>query len=206
MQKASFKPGELLKMSRDPHTRAKAYKIAGVRQKASTTTKHTGSFNGKSNALGHGGRAAQLKARGVPGGVIGAMARRAHAAPGQANYHGKKAKKAHKQPEPIKGDEQMALKSSHRAKHMKRSKGATHVHVHFHGSMRDPSTQGENLEHEEEGKKEFKKARKDTDPKPQGDKLEHREEDKHEFKRKGSTCMKCKGAHKTSEHGKKKSK
>lgn len=55
-----------------------------------TETKHTGSFHGKSNALGHGGRAAQLKARGVPGAVIGAMARRAHAAPGQANYHGGK--------------------------------------------------------------------------------------------------------------------
>lgn len=53
-------------------------------------TKHSGSFEGKSNALGHGGRAAQLKARGVPGGVIGAIARREHAAPGQSNYHGAK--------------------------------------------------------------------------------------------------------------------
>ena len=60
-----------------------------------TTTKKTGKFEGKSNALGHGGRAAQLKARGVPGGVIGAMARAAHAAPGQANYHGKHKKGAH---------------------------------------------------------------------------------------------------------------
>lgn len=50
----------------------------------------TGKFHGKSNALGHGGRAAQLKARGVPGGVIGELARKAHAAPGQKNYHGKK--------------------------------------------------------------------------------------------------------------------
>lgn len=50
----------------------------------------TGMFDGKSNALGHGGRAAQLKAQGVPGAVIGALARKAHAAPGQANYHGKK--------------------------------------------------------------------------------------------------------------------
>lgn len=49
----------------------------------------TGSFHGKSNALGHGGRAAQLKAQGVPGGVIGAIARAKHAAPGQKNYHGK---------------------------------------------------------------------------------------------------------------------
>lgn len=52
--------------------------------------KKTGKFRGKSNALGHGGRAAQLKARGVPGGVIGMLARRAHAAPGQKNYHGKR--------------------------------------------------------------------------------------------------------------------
>lgn len=53
-------------------------------------TKKTGSFHGKSNALGHGGRAAQLKAKGVPGAVIGAIARKKHAAPGQRNYHGKK--------------------------------------------------------------------------------------------------------------------
>ena len=49
--------------------------------------KTTGAFKGKSNKLGHGGRAAQLKAKGVPGGVIGAMARKAQAAPGQKNYH-----------------------------------------------------------------------------------------------------------------------
>lgn len=49
--------------------------------------KKTGSFKGKSNALGHGGRAAQLQARGVPGGVIGELARKAGAAPGQKNYH-----------------------------------------------------------------------------------------------------------------------
>ena len=51
------------------------------------STKTSGSFKGKSNKLGYGGRAAQLKAKGVPGGVIGALARKAHAAPGQANYH-----------------------------------------------------------------------------------------------------------------------
>ena len=49
--------------------------------------KMSGTFKGKSNALGHGGRAAQLKAAGVPGGVIGNLARKAKAAPGQANYH-----------------------------------------------------------------------------------------------------------------------
>lgn len=49
--------------------------------------KKSGSFEGKSNKLGHGGRAAQLKAKGVPGGVIGALARKAHAAKGEKNYH-----------------------------------------------------------------------------------------------------------------------
>ncbi len=58
-----------------------------------STTKKTGTFKGKSNALGHGGRAAQLKAQGVPGGVIGSIARSKGAAPGQKNYHGGKGKK-----------------------------------------------------------------------------------------------------------------
>jgi hypothetical protein len=49
--------------------------------------KKTGKFQGKSNKIGHGGRAAQLAARGVPGGVIGNLARKAQAAPGQKNYH-----------------------------------------------------------------------------------------------------------------------
>ena len=52
--------------------------------------KMSGSFHGKSNALGHGGRAAQLKAKGVPGGVIGNLARKAGAEPGGPNYHGGK--------------------------------------------------------------------------------------------------------------------
>ena len=52
--------------------------------------KKTGTFGGKSNKLGYGGRAAQLKAQGVPGGVIGNLARAAGAAPGGPNYHGKK--------------------------------------------------------------------------------------------------------------------
>lgn len=53
-------------------------------------TRKTGSFQGKSNKLGEGGRAAQLKAQGVPGGVIGAIARSKGAAPGGPNYHGGK--------------------------------------------------------------------------------------------------------------------
>ena len=55
--------------------------------------KKTGTYHGKSNKLGYGGRAAQMKAQGVPGGVIGKMARLAHAAPGQKNYHGSRGKK-----------------------------------------------------------------------------------------------------------------
>lgn len=51
-------------------------------------TKKSGKFHGKSNALGHGGRAAQLKAQGVPQGVIGEIARKKGAAPGGKNYHG----------------------------------------------------------------------------------------------------------------------
>jgi len=56
---------------------------------ASKGVQMSGSYDGKSNALGHGGRAAQLKAKGVPGGVIGELARKAKAAPGMKNYHGK---------------------------------------------------------------------------------------------------------------------
>lgn len=56
------------------------------------STKKTGSFKGKSNKLGYGGRAAQLRAEGVPGGVIGAIARSKGAAPGGPNYHGGKRK------------------------------------------------------------------------------------------------------------------
>lgn len=54
--------------------------------------KKSGTFHGKSNKLGYGGRAAQLKAKGVPGYVIGALARKVQAAPGQANFHGGKKK------------------------------------------------------------------------------------------------------------------
>ena len=53
-----------------------------------STTKKTGKFHGKSNKLGHGGRAAQLKAKGVPEAVIGEIARSKGAAPGGKNYHG----------------------------------------------------------------------------------------------------------------------
>jgi hypothetical protein len=55
-----------------------------------SATKKTGSFEGKSNKLGEGGRSAQLKAKGVPDGIIGYLARKANAAPGQAHYKGGK--------------------------------------------------------------------------------------------------------------------
>jgi len=55
--------------------------------------KKSGTFMGKSNKLGWGGRAAQLKAKDVPGGVIGNLARAAGAAKGGPNYHGGKGKK-----------------------------------------------------------------------------------------------------------------
>lgn len=53
-------------------------------------TKKSGSFHGKSNKLGHGGRAAQLIAHGVPKAVVGMIARKKGAAPGGPNYHGHK--------------------------------------------------------------------------------------------------------------------
>lgn len=46
-----------------------------------------GTYKGKSLKLGEGGRAQKLKDEGVPGGVIGKIARRKKAAPGQKNYH-----------------------------------------------------------------------------------------------------------------------
>lgn len=53
-----------------------------------SNTKKTGTYKGKSNALGAGGRAAQLRDQGVPGGVIGNIARAKQAAPGQKNFKG----------------------------------------------------------------------------------------------------------------------
>ena len=49
-------------------------------------------ISGKSNKLGYGGRSAQMKRQGVPGGVIGDNARREGAAPGQPHYHGHRGK------------------------------------------------------------------------------------------------------------------
>ena len=54
---------------------------------SSMPTKKTGSFQGKSNKLGGGGRAAQLISRGVPKAVVGMIARKKGAAPGGPNYN-----------------------------------------------------------------------------------------------------------------------
>lgn len=53
-------------------------------------TKKSGTYRGRSNKLGHGGRSAQLRDQGVPEAVVGSIARKKHAAPGQKNYHGKR--------------------------------------------------------------------------------------------------------------------
>jgi len=89
------RPGALIEASRNPKMKRAVMKAIGMPMKPikrKGAIKMSGKFEGKSNALGQGGRAAQLKARGVPGGVIGNLARAAHAAPGQKNYH-KKARK-----------------------------------------------------------------------------------------------------------------
>lgn len=190
-------------------------------KKRKSSVKLSGSFHGKSNKLGHGGRAAQLtnKLRGehLPGGerevkaIVGINARKAHAAPGQKNFHGKKAKKAHKAPAPEKQNLGMVMKKSEKS-----SGQHVHVHVHVHHKGSE-KIEGTKRERTEGGKKEFKhykKAHKNVsedsakhgDERDQGVNEEGREEGKKEFKRKGATCMKCKGAHKTSEHKKKASK
>ncbi len=76
-----------------PHT------PAPVPTQVPETIKKTGTYKGKSNVLGHGGRSSQLRdalqAKGLPeseiGGIIGKEARRTQSAPGQKNYHGKRA-------------------------------------------------------------------------------------------------------------------
>lgn len=55
-------------------------------------------FDGKSTTLGHGGRAAMLKSKLVgqgksaayAGAIVGMIARKKGAAPGQSHFHGKK--------------------------------------------------------------------------------------------------------------------
>lgn len=98
----------------------KGKKISGgeVHDMMKKKISHTGSFHGKSNKLGQGGRAAQLKAQGVPSGVIGNLARAAHAAPGQKNFHKKK-----KAPMPAKQDLGMAMKKKGSKKYPTTNRG-----------------------------------------------------------------------------------
>lgn len=49
-------------------------------------------YKGKSTELGSGGRAAKLKDEGVPDAVVGAIARKKDAAPGQKYYRPSKKK------------------------------------------------------------------------------------------------------------------
>lgn len=108
-------------------------------------------------------------------------------------HHGKKSTKK-KVAAPDKQNLGLALKKSHQ-------KAATHIHVHFHSGK----PQGTGLEHREESKHEFKRAKKMKkahknashgtkveDPKEQGEKQERTEVGKKEFKKshkcKGSAC------------------
>ena len=91
---ADIKQDRLNGVSDKKKSKAKVVKHSVIAHKSKKKAiKTSGTFNGKSNRLGQGGRAAQLRAQGVPGGVIGNLARAAHAAPGQANYHKKKESK-----------------------------------------------------------------------------------------------------------------
>ena len=109
---SEFKPGERY---------MKFMKKLKEKKEKKGSIKKSGTFEGKSNKLGQGGRAAQLKKAGVPGGVIGNLARAAHAAKGQANYHGKKSNK--------KADGKLKFGSPEwRAKYMKGKKGKKGKH------------------------------------------------------------------------------
>lgn len=209
------KPGSLLEASRDPKKRKAVMKT--IKRKAATgKVSHMGTFEGKSNKLGQGGRAAQLKARGVPGGVIGNLARAAHAAPGQKHYHKKSEKKRKAAPKAM----EMVMKGAEHIHHHihVHGKHASVLHVHMKGakvsgaSFGDEEMQGKKMEHQEEGAKHFKKAEKRHkgkvghssgksfgDETLQDDEIEHKDEEAHGFKKAKklkSTEMKhkCKGA------------
>lgn len=162
------KPGALLEASRNPKMKRAVMKAIGMpmKSKKRKSVKTSGKFEGKSNALGQGGRAAQLKARGVPGGVIGNLARAAHAAPGQANYH-KKAQKGsmslvkspsanRTQTKRRKGTMGM-VSSPKMTSHLRTKKAKKGVSGRSFG---DEKLQGLSMEHADEGKKDFRKASK----------------------------------------------
>lgn len=117
------RPGALLEASRNPKMKRAVMKAIGMpmkKRKSSKVIKMTGTYKGKSNTLGHGGRAAQLtsklRSEKLPGGerevkaVVGIQARRAQAAPGQKNYHGKK--KVAKKGTKMNPAQEMAMKKA----------------------------------------------------------------------------------------------
>lgn len=73
-----------------------AKKKVATKKRKSFVTKKTGTYKGKSNKLGHGGRAAQLTtslrskgySKAYAGAIVGKIAREKGAAPGQKHYHG----------------------------------------------------------------------------------------------------------------------
>lgn len=166
-----IRPGDLLKARAQGNRGAAGQLMARMKRKASGPIKLTGSFQGKSNALGHGGRAAQLKARGVPGGVIGNLARAAGAAPRGPNFHGKRSKKKRKVAIPPKGEMGMVMKRTKR-------KGAAHIASR---TGFDAGGKGSRNLHEEKRSK--------------GKEDDH-DEDDNDFKRKGA----CKVCGKTAAH------
>jgi len=125
-KKSGLRPAKVV-VNDEQNASHQAYK------KHKKAVKTTGKFEGKSNRLGQGGRAAQLKAQGVPGGVIGNLARAAHAAPGQKNFHKKHKKMTQAQDdaydkkhgikegseEDVKQDERDGVKDKKHAKHKK---------------------------------------------------------------------------------------
>lgn len=150
------------------------YKAIGMpmrkKRKAAGAIKMSGKFQGKSNALGQGGRAAQLKARGVPGGVIGNLARAAQAAPGQKNFHKKKTAKkgsASLVKAPMsryvrktakKGS--MGLVKSPIANRMQTMRRKVAKKGTSGTSFGDEKTQGQKQERSGEGAKHFKRSKK----------------------------------------------
>lgn len=164
------RPGALIEASRDMKRNKRAVmKAIGMpmKKKAKKPIKMSGTFASKSNSLGQGGRAAQLKARGVPGGVIGNLARASQAAPGQKNFH-KKVKKSStslvKAPnsryvrKAAKKGSVSLVKSpkSHRTLRTKKAK----KNFSSDGSFGDEKIQGAKMERRGEGAKHFKRSSK----------------------------------------------
>lgn len=139
-------------------------------RKKRKSVKMSGKFEGKSNALGQGGRAAQLKARGVPGGVIGNLARAAQAAPGQKNFHKKKiAKKgsdslvkapASRYVRKTAKKGSMSFVKSPKANRMQTMRRKSVKKGTSGTSFGDETLQNTKMEHREENAKHFKRSKK----------------------------------------------